>query len=233
MLPPGSVIRQLDLGYHSLAADLLFIRANLYYGHHMYTDEQLSWLPQFIDNLVEVDPLFHKAYHWGALVTVFYRREIDVVPRSLVERANRLLEAGMQRFPDDPSFPARIASNLYYELGEVDASLDYFLRAASLPGAEQWVQEKNIDLLSRSGRKKAATEVLHRMIALEEDPALSRALRSRMAYLLAEPERKALEQRWRGLLREWKASYPYLDLNLYLLIRDRGPEASRLRGAGP
>ena len=142
LLPPGTVIRHIDLGYHGLAADLLFIRANLYYGHHMHTDEQTPWLADFIDSLLVVDPDFKKSYLWGAMVTLYFQRQVDSIPRSRIERANRILEKGMERFPKDSDFPAQIGYNLHYELGDPAASLPYFIQAASLPNAPEWLDEK-------------------------------------------------------------------------------------------
>ena len=69
MVPPGRVLRQLDLGFHSMMADMMFIRANLYYGKHILTDEQLPWLDNFNDVLLDLDPDFKKAYFWAAMVT--------------------------------------------------------------------------------------------------------------------------------------------------------------------
>ncbi|MBW2700253.1 MAG: hypothetical protein JRF33_05500 [Deltaproteobacteria bacterium] len=220
LLPPGAVIRRIDLGHHSLAADLLFIRANLYYGHHMHTDEQMPWLADFIDSLLVVDPDFKKSYLWGAMVTLYFQRQVDSIPRSLIERANRILEKGMERFPLDPDFPAGIGYNFHYELGDPAASLPYFIQAASLPNAPAWLDEKILDLFSKQGRKDAAKDVLTTMVLSTSDPNLNRALTERMAFLMDEEEREQIEgirRRWQA---EWMNDYPFLDYDLFFLVRE-------------
>lgn len=218
LVPPGRVIRQADLGHHNLAADLLFIRANLYYGHHILGDEQLPWLSDFIDILLEVDPHFKAAYIWGAMVTLFPRRQMDYTPPELVRRANRILEAGMQRFQDDHRFAMRLAYNHYYELGDADASIPYFERAANTPGAPDFIKQKLVDIYSHKGRAALARETLLGILAETEDPLLNRALQDRLTALMPEEDRERLLQYRQALVERWRESYPFLSLDLYLLI---------------
>lgn len=220
LVPPGKVLRQVDLGHHSLAADLLFIRANLYYGHHILTDENLPWLSDFIDIIMELDPTFKKVYLWGSLVVLFPKREMLDTPAELVHRANRILEKGMQRFPDDHRFAMRIAFNHYYELGDADAAIPYFKQAAETPGAPRWLTKKLLDLYSIKGRDELAKETLKRIIAEETDPVLSDALKRRLNQLLDKQEREELVARRQELVRQWQQSYAHLPYDLYLLIRE-------------
>ncbi len=176
LLPPGRILRQIDLGYHSLMADMLFIKTNIYYGEKMYGDQETPWLPGFIQSLIEIDPDFKTSYLWGALVTTYYQRQIDDVPLELIERANKILEAGMGRFPGDYRFPMRIAFNLYYELGDTDAALPYFERASQTPGAPTWIKEKLVDIYSKAGRQELARRTLSDLLSGTEDPTLIQRL---------------------------------------------------------
>ncbi len=221
LLPPGRILRQIDLGYHSLMADLLFIKANVYYGEKMYGDQETPWLPGFIKSLIEIDPDFKASYLWGALVTIYYKREIDDLPTELVERANRILEAGMRRFPDDYRFPMRMAFNFYYEMGDADAALPYFERASQTPGAPTWIREKLVDIYSKTGRQELARRTLADLLAGTEDPTLIKALHDRMQVLLTRDERKDLLDKQQTLISDWKQRYRYLTFDLYVLIRER------------
>lgn len=220
LVPPGKVIRQLDLGHHALAADLLFVRANLYYGQHILTDENLPWLSDFIDILMELDPDFKKVYLWGAMVVLFPKREMPTTPVELVHRANRILEAGMRRFPGDHRFPMRLAFNQYYELGDADASIPFFKAAAETPGAPRWLQKKLLELYSIKGRAELAKQTLIQIIAEETDPVLSDTLKLRLSQLLEKEEREELEARRQELVRQWQERYAHLPFDLYLLIRE-------------
>jgi len=219
MLPPGRVLRQIDLGYHSLAADLLFIRANVYYGHHLFTDEQMPWMANFIDILMELDPDFKKTYMWGALVTTHYKRQVSNVPLELIQRAIKILEAGQKRFPNDHRFPMRIAFNYYYELGEADAAIPYFVLAGRLPDAPNWLRKKLVDLYSKKGRTELARQTLEYLIIEEEDPLLSESLQVRLANLLQGDEQPEVVVWREKAINQWKLEYDYIPFDLFLLIR--------------
>ena len=220
LVPPGQVLRQLDLGWHSMAADLLFIRANLYYGHHILSDEQLPWLSSFIDILIELDPDFKKAYLWGAMVTIHNKRIVEYAPENILFRAIHLLERGMHRFPEDHRFPMRIAFNYYYELGDVDSAIPYFEQASRTPGAPDWLKKKLVDLYSKKGRMEIARRTLAELIMETEDPVLSKTLRDRLVALMSEEERGKFIASRRAIMKEWQAVYEFVPLDLYLLIRE-------------
>ncbi len=219
LVPPGEVIRQMDLGYHTLAADLMFIRANLYYGSHMLTDEQTPWLSSFIDILLKVDPDFKKAYLWGALATTYYKREVDFVPKELVDRANRILEKGMARFPSDYRFPMRIGFNLYYEAGDAEDAIAYFSMAASKPHAPDWLNKKLVDLFSKIKKKDMAKRVLESIAMGTDDPNISRTLKERLVYIMSPRERQALLDLRTELMQRWQSKWAFIPFDLFLLVR--------------
>jgi len=220
LLPPARVLKKIDLGYHALAADLLFIRANLYYGKHLLSDEQLPWLDSFVDNLLELDPDFKGAYLWSATTTVYRERTNTYANDEHVRRANQILARGMTRFPEDHRFPLRIGFNLYYELGDTQKATPYFERASSLPDAPAWLREKLIDLYTKEGRRELAGRVLNQIISESDDPTLAEALRSRMDVLLSRRDRERLEAAHEQLMAEWRDAYDFLPLDLYLVIRE-------------
>jgi hypothetical protein len=218
LVPPGRVIRQIDLGSHTLAADLLFIRANLYYGQHISTDEKLPWLADFIDVLIEVDPDFKKTYTWGSLATLYYKRQIDSIPLEVIERANRILERGMRRFPHDHIFPMRIGFNYYYEVGDREKAVPYFQRAADLPGSPAWIRKKLIDILKNDPER--ARRLLVREAMISDDPNLSPSMQARMAHWLPMKERQRIERLRSKLMTEWQTDWPSLSFDLFLLVRE-------------
>ena len=218
-LPSGRVLRMVDLGWHALAADLLFIRANIYYGQHIFGDEELPWLDGFVDSLLELDPDFRAAYLWAALVTKFQKRDTSRVPRSALERSTHILRRGFQRFPGDYRFPMRIAFNLYYELGRPGDAIGYFEAAARLPGAPAWLGQKLVDLYSKRGQREMARNILQHLIATTEDPVLSRGLRDRLVALLDRSGADRLVAQRQALIQAWQQQFPYIPLDLYLAIR--------------
>ncbi|HOX45762.1 MAG TPA: hypothetical protein PK668_19335 [Myxococcota bacterium] len=220
LVPPGRILRHLDLGYHTLAADLLFIRANLYYGQHILGDESLPWLDTFVEEVIALDPDFAKIYLWGAVTSVYRRRvNTDTLPE-WVQRANQILERGMRRFPQDSRFPMRIAFNLHYELGQADAAIPYFERAARLPGAPPWLRQKLADLYTREGNRELARRMVQELAMETEELQLGPALQQRLAVLLDEDTRAAVARGRERWLQGWRGSYEHIPLDLYLLLRE-------------
>lgn len=220
MVPPGEVLRQLDLGYHSLMADLLFIRANLYYGQHILTDEEFPWLEHLVEVMLALDPDFKKAYLWAAMVTTFNKRKLVVLEEELYQRANRILLRGMERFPDDHRFPLRIAFNLYYDLGRMDEAMPYFERAAALPDAPRWISEKLIDLYAKQGDLGMAERVLRQLVGETEDPVLAQGLRDRLALLTQKASDLEDVRRTERLVKDWEETLYYVPFPLYLTLRE-------------
>ena len=220
MLPPGKVIRQWDLGYHSVMADLLFIRANLYYGQHILTDEQMPWMAHFIGILLDLDPHFKKAYLWGAMVTLYFKRVIDTLPDELIVKANRILARGMKQFPNDHRFPMRIAFNHYYERGDIEGALPYFAQAARVPGAPDWIRKKVVDLYSKQGRRDLSTQMLKELVAEADNPAMLKSLQDRLKFNLSDDDRKAILWVQERLFKEWETKYEFIPFDLFLLIRE-------------
>jgi len=229
-LPPGRVLRQMDLGWHTLAADLLFIRANIYYGQHILTDEQLPWLDAFIESLLELDPDFKAAYLWAALVLKFQKRDSSQVPRSAITRSTEILRRGFRRFPADYRFPMRIAFNLYYELGDSEQAIPFFETAARLPDAPDWLGQKLADLYNKRGRRELARKILRHMIATTEDPELSRSLRERLETLFEPHQADHLLAQRRELVESWQRRYSFIPLDLYLTIRPRSYQERQRAG---
>jgi tetratricopeptide (TPR) repeat protein len=220
LLPPGKVLGALDLGYHSLAADLLFIRANIYYGRHILTDERLPWLNDFTDTLISLDPDFKKAYLWGAMVSMYRKRDSDRIESRYVRRAIAILKKGMLRFPNDYRFPMRIGFNYYYEMSDIEHGIPFFERASKMPGAPAWLREKLVDLYSKRGRRALARQMLAELAMEAEDPVLGKALADRLEALYTEPEKKELTVLRRRLVDEWRKDYSYAPFDLFLLVRE-------------
>ncbi len=220
LLPPGEVVRSVDLGYHSLAADLLFIRANLYYGRHILGDEHMPWLSDFIDILLTVDPDFKKAYLWSANVTTFRKRGYEY-NKNYTEQAIGILEKGMRRFDDDYRFPMRIGFNYYYDMGDAWRGIPYFEIASQKPNAPSWLREKLVDLYAKKGRLRLARRILAELVMEADDPVLKKGLQDRLTVMMDDTRKEEISRRRAALVHEWQESYAYLPLDLYLLIRER------------
>jgi len=66
--PSGRFLRGMLCGHEMVAADLVWLRAIQYYGHHTLTDLQYDWLVHIFEILTVLDPHFIRGYRLGGLL---------------------------------------------------------------------------------------------------------------------------------------------------------------------
>ena len=70
--PSADSVRIASLGYHEVAADLLFFRLVGYFGENEATG---SGVARLVEAIAALDPHFYKIYVWGARAIVAARRD--------------------------------------------------------------------------------------------------------------------------------------------------------------
>src|SRR5262245_32515353 len=97
-LPRPSVLQRLSLGHHELTADLVFIRAIIYFGGEMAGRRDYTWLDNYLETIVALDPQFRTPYRWAGVATMYHGKKIT--PED-VRHSIHFLELGVKAFPDD------------------------------------------------------------------------------------------------------------------------------------
>ena len=72
----------------------------------------------------------------------------------------------------------------------------------------------------KKGEKQLARKLFETLLADTVEEELSSAMLGRLNLLLDPDSRTRLEALRRRLVREWKSDYPYLDYDLFLLVRE-------------
>ena len=67
-LPTGENLKVMSLGFRSLLADALWVKAIGYFGGHNLTDREYPWLHHILDTVTTLDPLFRHPYLFGGIV---------------------------------------------------------------------------------------------------------------------------------------------------------------------
>ena len=67
LLPPVGALRVASLGFHAMAADVVWLLTVQYIGGHFMTDSRFPELRRLLDTVVDLDPHFVEAYTLGAL----------------------------------------------------------------------------------------------------------------------------------------------------------------------
>ncbi len=127
--PSGQFVRQASIEYQDLAADIIWLRAVQYYGHHLMTDRRYEWLGHVFRILTTLDPRFIGAYHFGAITLAWDAREPG--------QALDLLDDGMVANPMNWQLPFDAAFINYTLLRDYEQAGRLFEIASKLPNAWQ------------------------------------------------------------------------------------------------
>lgn len=229
-LPPPVVLRVMALGHLAAFADVLFTRAHAYFLSHFFADRRFEWLDVYVNAITALDPDNPKVYLWAAQVLKL-GQSIDA---DVIRHANRLLEAGLERFPGDWRLHMDLGFNLNFEQhGLSDAekaanrlrARDHFATAAGIPGAP--IDPNFVASLfdhADLGRQ-GLTYALQKYY--EANPEQRTQLLRRIGALS-----EALAQGIKDEDARRKKDWAFLPTSLFSLVDDGGKESARLRRAG-
>ncbi|MDQ3068357.1 MAG: hypothetical protein M3R55_01340, partial [Acidobacteriota bacterium] len=170
-LQSGPVVQRVALEYDALAADIYWIRSVLHYGGDRLSAPQAGryeLLYPLLDLTTTLDPLFQIAYRFGA---VFLAEPPPGGP-GRVDLAEQLLKKGMAASPGRWQYPHDLGFIYYWQEQDHQAAATWFQRAASLPGAPEWLGPLAAGTLARGGDRQASREMLRRILADAEQPWL-------------------------------------------------------------
>lgn len=147
-LPSGKYLKPLVLGYDQVAADLLWMKTISYFGGHFMSDKQYPWLAHMLNLIIDLDPRFDFPYYFGGIVLS--------LEASQIEEANKILERGIEAYPDRWQYPFYIGFNYYYHKKDVQRGLPYLEKASSLPGSPDFLKRLVGRLYEKSGKQEEA-----------------------------------------------------------------------------
>ena len=123
--PHGRFVKEAALGHRETMADIAWLRAIQYYGHHRLTDQQYQMIGHLMDVTTELDPRFESPYVFGALVMAQDLGDL--------EGALRLLDKGIRENPNSWRLHFEKGFILFVCSREYEQSAQYFRLAASMP----------------------------------------------------------------------------------------------------
>ncbi len=151
LLPDPRYLKPVLLGFHGVAADLLWIQIIQYVGTHVETDMKFPQLAKALDLATSLDPYFLEPYRLGALFLLYLTRE----PQAAVS----LLEKGAAANPDRWELPHDLGRHYYLEAHDYDQALRWWERAAKLPGRPEYLPRFVARLYARTGHAETALEL--------------------------------------------------------------------------
>lgn len=228
-VPPPEWLPVFSAGYDEALADVLWMRALVYFGDEVRHRGEVAHVFDYADAILTLDPAFRHAYRWVGTASIYRTGTVD--PED-VRRAVSYLERGSRAFPDDGEMAWDYGATLLYELVPVledAAEKDHYrqlavepLETAARKGAgPAWLALTNATQLRRLGRTEQAVRHLEEMYATVQDPDTREQIGLQLENLRSRAYAEALAHANQELETNRMRDYPYLDTALYLLVGER------------
>ena len=162
-----AVMTRMALSYDAIVADVYWIRAIQYYGGTRLSarpDKSYDLLYPLLDLTTALDPNFTIAYRFGA----FFLSEKKPGGAGRPDLAVRLLQKAMAARPDRWEYPHDIGF-VYYRNGDFTHAAEWFLRAADIPGATNWLRPLAAVTLTTGGDTQSSRILWQNMVTSEAD----------------------------------------------------------------
>ncbi|MCA9610928.1 MAG: hypothetical protein KC619_35280 [Myxococcales bacterium] len=230
-LPPPEWLPAISLGWREALADLIWMRALVYYGDEIVHEGDVEFVFEYGDAIEALDPDLVSVYRWVGTAGIYRPQAITVED---VERTVDFMERGARRHPLDGRLAWDLGAVLAFELPPMlddpeaanrarERALPFLMRASRLGAAPEWASLSNAAMLSRLGRTELAQSHLEEMLAQTDDPATRDRIIARIRQLSAQSEAEAFLAREQDFQRRRQESFPYASSSLFLLLGDRPP----------
>ena len=243
-LPPSDYLLIGALGYRAALADVLWMKALVYYGEELSHRGDVKNLYRYGDAVLALDPDFKRVYRWVAHCALYRTGEINV---SDARAAIRYLEVAARRFPDDGELAWDLGANYTYELAPMLESeaeraaarrkgLEYLEAAVARKAGPPWLVLQTAGELQQLGRVEQAIQHLEDVYATTSDAEMRARIEQHLAALRSQAYAQALRRTNEELEAARKRDFPYLDTTLYLIVGPRPPfggDAWLARGFDP
>ncbi len=231
-LPPPQWLKALSLGHRAALADLIWIRALLYFGEELRQEGAVRHVFRYGEAMVRLDPDFRRVYRWVAMAATYHTGQVSL---EMTQRAARFVRRGAERFPDDGRLAWETGALLVYELapwfereGHEEAArrareegASFLATAARLGAGPPWLAMANATLFRRLGKMELAAAHLEEMLALTRDPSERERIAARLNAMRDALDVEARHRFLQQLRDVHRREYPWMPLDLYLLLGPR------------
>jgi tetratricopeptide (TPR) repeat protein len=228
-LPPPDYLVLGSLGYRAALADLIWMKALVYYGEELIHRGDVSHLYRYGDAMIALDPDFKRVYRWIASSALYRTGDVKLEDG---HAAIRYLERAIKRFPDDGELAWELGATYTYELPsmlplgpERDAArrkgLDYLEAAVLRNAGPPWLVLQTASELQALGRREQAIRHLEDVYAVASDLNVKQQIEQQLIRLRSASYAEALRRAHDDLESARARDFPYLDATLYLLVGAR------------
>lgn len=180
-IPGGKVIKTASLGFHAVLADIMWVRAVMYFGEHYLTDKDYDWLYNLLDATTTLDPKNILAYRFGGTLLALEQGD--------VEKSIAILKKGIRENPDaDWRLYFLLGFNYFYYLNDYDSAAKYLDRASRMPGHPNYLPRLAARMYAKSDRPDVAIEFLEEMYHQHDDENVRAAISDQLNTLNAQKQ---------------------------------------------
>lgn len=174
------------LGYHTLGADILWLKLVQVMGNRRNTADEYEWMFHALDVLTTLDPRYAYAYYAGGVILGDLANRPDL--------SNRLLQRGAEENPSEWNIPFLLGYNYYFLLGDPARGAEYLMKAASIPGGPAYLSGLATRMASEGGRPETALIFLDARLRETSDPEMQKFYVNRMKEVIIERDIRMLHQ---------------------------------------
>lgn len=234
-LPPPTWLRPFSLGHRDALADLIWMKALIYFGNELMHHGTVRHAFDYTDAILTLSPRMRVAYSWIATSGLYHSG--GTITAADVERVATYLERGTRMFPDDGELEWELGATFTYELPPLlqdraakenarRRGLPHLQRAARMGAGPPWLALTNAQELARLGQTEQAVRHLEEMYATVNDADAREQIGERIAQLRTEAYAEAFERANQEAELARQRDYPYLSPTMYMLV---GPKHSDAR----
>lgn len=185
-IPNARFTKAASLGFHAVLADLLWVRAVVYFGEHYLTDEDYSWLYRILDAVTTLDPKNILAYRFGGSLLALEQQD--------VEKSIALLEKGIRNNPgEDWRLYFLLGFDYFYFLKDYTSAAKYLEIASKMPGHPRYLPRLAARMYARAEDLGTAIEFLKEMYLQYDDQKVKSAIAERISILVAKKQVRLLQ----------------------------------------
>lgn len=185
-LPSAQSVSLCSLGYDRFLADMYWLGLVQYLGEDRARGTGFVSTYNYIDLITLLDPYFDKAYWFGCWAIGYWQRRPDL--------ADKIITRGMSYNPNDWFLPfiAGVNENIFAHNAKKAAV--YYRRAASLPGAPDYLSRQAEILESPVPELVKQWRTLAQLYESSKDEQLKESMKPQLASVLAGMYREAPTQ---------------------------------------
>lgn len=206
LLPSGTVLKKLSMGYDSLFADLYWTRTIQYYGERAGTRHanfDLLW--PLLDVTTTLDPNMIAAYRFGAI----FLSEPLPLGAGRTDLAVELVKRGIASNRDDWALYADLGFLYYWRLKDYPNAAKAYLDGSQTPEGPTWMKLMGARVAEKGGSAETARMIWTELYQSTKDPNVRKWAATQLNGLAAledESHLNELSEQYRKLFGRFPSS---------------------------